>query len=68
MQINSAKDLSVYKKEHALSMRIFEMSKRFPVEERWGAYQTDPTVISFDMYDRQRDSPPASFLISDAEL
>ena len=35
MQINSAKDLLVYKKAYVLAMRIFEMSKRFPAEERW---------------------------------
>ena len=35
MQINSAKDLVVYKKAYALAMRIFEMSTKFPAEERW---------------------------------
>lgn len=33
--VNSAKELAVYKKAYALSMRIFEVSKRFPVEERY---------------------------------
>jgi four helix bundle protein len=35
MQISSAKDLIVYGKSYQLSMRIFELSKRFPSEERF---------------------------------
>jgi len=35
MQIKSAKDLNVYQKGYELSMNIFEISKRFPAEERW---------------------------------
>jgi four helix bundle protein len=35
MQINSAKDLIVYQKAYALSMRIYHLSKRFPAEERF---------------------------------
>src|SRR5438045_807736 len=35
MRINSAKDLDVYKKAYELAMRIFELSKRFPPEERF---------------------------------
>ena len=35
MQINSAKDLDVYKKAYGLSMKIFVLSKRFPVEEKF---------------------------------
>ncbi|HKP47417.1 MAG TPA: four helix bundle protein [Pyrinomonadaceae bacterium] len=35
MKINSAKDLIVYKKAYALSMRLFEVTKRFPAEERF---------------------------------
>jgi four helix bundle protein len=35
MQINSAKDLIVYKRAYELSMRIFDLSKRFPAEERF---------------------------------
>src|SRR5687768_18574640 len=35
MQINSAKDLIVYQRGYELSMRIFEMTKRFPAEERF---------------------------------
>ena len=35
MQINSAKDLKVYKAAYELAMRVFELSKRFPVEERF---------------------------------
>ncbi len=35
MQISSAKDLSVYAKAYELAMRIFELSKNFPAEERF---------------------------------
>src|SRR3954452_3483745 len=35
MRLNSAKDLDVYQKAYSLSMRIFELSSRFPVEERF---------------------------------
>ena len=35
MRITSAKDLKVYKKSYALAMRIFEVTKRFPPEERY---------------------------------
>jgi four helix bundle protein len=33
MKIQTAKELIVYQKAYALSMRIFEMSKSFPKEE-----------------------------------
>ena len=36
MIIRSAKDLEVYRKAYELAMRIFEVSKRFPPEERYG--------------------------------
>lgn len=35
MQINSAKDLIVYKKAYSLAMEIFEISKTFPIEEKY---------------------------------
>ncbi|RJP70487.1 MAG: four helix bundle protein [Ignavibacteriales bacterium] len=35
MQINSAKDLEVYKKAYSLAMQVFELSKKFPKEERY---------------------------------
>ena len=35
MQINSAKDLDVYKKAYELAMKIFEVSREFPDEERY---------------------------------
>lgn len=35
MQINSAKDLTVYKAAYQLAMEIFEISKRFPPEEKF---------------------------------
>ncbi len=34
-RIESAKELNVYKAAYALSMRIFEMTKTFPAEERY---------------------------------
>jgi len=35
MVAKSAKDLRVYEKAYALAMRIFELSKRWPNEERY---------------------------------
>lgn len=35
MRIETAKELEVYQLAYQLSMRIFELSKRFPAEERW---------------------------------
>ena len=35
MKLESAKDLTVYGKAYALAMRIFELSKKFPPEERF---------------------------------
>jgi four helix bundle protein len=35
MQISSATELTVYKKAYALAMRVFEISKSFPPEERY---------------------------------
>jgi four helix bundle protein len=35
VQINSAKDLDVYKKAYALSMEIFHLSKTWPAEEKY---------------------------------
>ena len=34
-QIKSAKDLKVYKKAYALAMEIFNISKRWPAEEKY---------------------------------
>ena len=34
-RINSAKDLKVYKASYDLAMKIFQISKSFPVEERY---------------------------------
>jgi four helix bundle protein len=36
VRINSAKELRVYKKAYELAMRIFELTKNFPPEERFG--------------------------------
>ena len=35
MLLNSAKDLNVYKAAYQLAMRVFEISKKFPPEERY---------------------------------
>ena len=35
MAVQTAKELTVYKKAYALAMRVFELSKRFPAEERY---------------------------------
>ena len=35
MKIQSAKELIVYQKAYALAMRVFELSQRFPREERY---------------------------------
>src|SRR5437763_7830741 len=35
MQINSAKELDVYKAAYDLAMRVFELTKHFPAEEKF---------------------------------
>ncbi|SHJ97038.1 four helix bundle protein [Tangfeifania diversioriginum] len=35
MRINSAKELNVYTKSYELAMKIFELSKSFPKEEKY---------------------------------
>ena len=35
MAVQSAKELTVYKQAYALAMRVFQVSKRFPGEERY---------------------------------
>jgi four helix bundle protein len=35
MQINSAKELEVYKKGYILAMKVFQLSKGFPPEEKF---------------------------------
>ena len=35
MAVQTAKELTVYKKAYAVAMRVFELSKRFPAEERF---------------------------------
>ena len=35
MAVQSAKELTVYKRAYALAMRVFDVSKRFPHEERY---------------------------------
>ncbi len=34
-RLNSAKDLEVYKKGYWLAMRVFELSRKFPAEEKF---------------------------------
>src|SRR5947199_3155826 len=36
MQIDSPKELNVYKKAYALAMELFELSRCFPIDERFG--------------------------------
>lgn len=35
MKLNSAKDLEVYRRAYALAMRVFNLSQKFPPEERY---------------------------------
>ena len=35
VQISSARDLRVYKKAYSLAMKIFQLSKKWPIEERY---------------------------------
>jgi four helix bundle protein len=35
MSVQTAKELDVYRVAYDLAMRVFELSKRFPAEERW---------------------------------
>jgi len=35
MRLNSAKDLEVYKKSYPLAMKVFEISKSFPADEKF---------------------------------
>ena len=35
MAVQSVKELEVYKRSYGLAMEIFNVSKRFPPEERW---------------------------------
>jgi len=35
MRINSAKDLIVYQKAYRMAMRIYDLSRKFPPEERY---------------------------------
>jgi len=46
MQLNSAKDLDVYRKSYQLAMAIFLVSKRFPDEERF-ALTSDLRHLAF---------------------
>lgn len=44
-RINSAKDLRVYKKAYALAMEIYQLSKSWPVEEKYSL--TDQEIFPF---------------------
>ena len=50
MQIHSAKELTVYKKAYELAMRVFELSKDFPVEERYALNRSNSPVITIGMF------------------
>jgi len=36
IKIKSVEDLDVFKKSHLMVLRIYELTKRFPVDERYG--------------------------------
>jgi len=54
MQIRSAKDLRVYQKAYGLAMEIFELSRKWPPEERYSLS---------DQIRRSMINDPSSFLI-----
>ena len=51
MQINSAKDLDVYKKAYFLAMKLFELSKAFPADERFALTSQNPPIFSLDLFE-----------------
>jgi hypothetical protein len=50
MIIRSAKELIVYTKAYALAMELFEVTKRFPSEERYGL-AGQMTIISVRLHE-----------------
>ena len=63
MQINSAKELDVYQAAYDLAMRIFELTKHFPAEERFALTsqirRSSRRSLSGDWQnDRQHDQEP----------
>jgi 23S rRNA-intervening sequence protein len=51
MQINSAKDLKVYKAAYELAMRCFELSKKFPAEENFALNWSNPPIIPVSFFE-----------------
>ena len=49
MRINSAKELQVYGKGYDLAMRIFELSRRFPVEEKFALTSRIRRVLTLSL-------------------
>jgi hypothetical protein len=48
-RINSAKDLAVYKAAYNVAMEIFELSKKFPPEERYALTHSDQAFIAIGL-------------------
>jgi len=48
MSIKSFLDLEVYQLAHKFAMKIFEMTKRFPVEEKIFIDRPDTAFITID--------------------
>ncbi len=53
MQINSAKELTVYKIAYQLAMDIFELTKTFPPEEI-RADSADSPIIAIGLFESSR--------------
>jgi hypothetical protein len=63
MPVRFAKELVVYQKAYTLALRIFEVSKRFPPEERYAlTSQTDPPLVPYGMSQPARGVGQAALL------
>ena len=51
MQIESAKDLDVYKLANEFAMEIFEITKRFPSEERYAFDESDSALVEISLFE-----------------
>jgi len=51
MRIDSAKELKVYKAGYELAMRVFELSKDFPTEERFALTGQISAIVTFSMFE-----------------
>ncbi len=54
MQINSAKDLNVYKAAETLATEIFQISKTFPAEEKYALTSQIQALIPFSVSELAR--------------